>query len=304
MAKKRIDFDFFQCETISSSANAPKKSTDEIFSHFKNKFDDQSCTTVQEHNGKTLELRKIEVTDYGYRGVIGSYRKSMLPHVGIPGGDERELDLHENEHLIEKAYFKYFSDYSLLILQRNKIALNSNVFGLYLSSANGYTTALNPIIEVADLKKLLSNEVNLRSANLRIARPTNPKLFENVQHDFTNAIIASLNSSKAASVNLILRGDGNSRDPEERYLDSSLKRALLDLGKHFNVKKADILFEENGIAHPLDLIADRLTHYVEIEMHGKYPDESEIWYALMESRKIKETEIQNYFGSLENGRLR
>lgn len=301
--RKRIDFDFFQCETISSKGNLPKISTNEVFHGFKSKFDSQSGTTVQECNGKTLELRKLEETDYGFRGAIGSFKESMLPHVGIPGGNERELDLHENEHLIEKAYFKFFSDYSLLIFQRNRMALNSDTFGLYLSSLNGYTTALNPILEVSDLEKLMNNQVKLRSVNLSIARPTNPELFKDVEHDFNNAIINSLNSSNAASVNITLRGDGRSRDPEERYLDSALKRALLELTSRFDVKKADIQLEENGIAHPLDLIADRLTHFTEIEMQGKYPDESQVWYALKESRRVKEAELQNYFGSLENGRL-
>ncbi|MCC8995975.1 MAG: hypothetical protein LM517_02710, partial [Nitrosomonas sp.] len=295
-------FSFHTPEMI-IARNLPKISSDEIFRRFKHKFGSRTENTVQQCNGRTLELRKIEETDYGFRGAIGSYRESLLPHVGIPGGNERELNLEENEHLIEKAYFKYFSDYSLLIFQRNRMALNSSLFSLYLSSFNGYTTALNPILEVADLKRLMGGEANLRSINLTIARPTNPDLFLDVKHDFNNAIIASLNSSNAASVNLTVRGDGRSRNPKERYLDSALKRALLELLNRFNVKKADIQLEENGIAHPLDLIADRLTHSMEIEMQGKYPDESQVWYALKDSRRVKERELQNYFVSFENGRL-
>ena len=300
--KKKLFFDFFQCETLSGQANLPVISPDEIFNRFKEKYDDNEKNTVRTIRGKTFELRKIEEADYGYRGIIGKYRKAVLPHAAVPGGAERELDLDEDEHLIEKAYFKYFSDFSLLILQRNKFALNSALLSQYLS-INGYTTALNPIIEAADLQRLMRNEVNLRSLKIIIAKPTNPDLFIDIQHDFNNAIIASLGSSNAASINVSLRGDGRSHDPENRFLSLNLKPALIELKNRFNLKKADILLEENGITHPLDLVADRLFYFTDIEMIGRYPLQDDMWAALREARDEKEQEIQNYFGVLGHAQL-
>jgi len=300
--QKRFYFDFFQCETLSGQAHLPQIPPDEIFRRFLTRFNNDGENTVRTFQGKTLELRRIEETDYGYRGVIGKYRKAILPHAAVPGGAERELDLDEDEHLIEKSYFKYFSDYALLILQRNKFALNSNVFSRYLS-INGYTTALNPIIEAADLQRLMNNEVNLRSLKLAVARPTNPDLFVDIEHDFNNSIIASLNSSNAAVINLSLRGNGYSDDPEQRFLSFNLKNALIELKNRFNLKKADILLEENGITHPLDLVTDRLFYFTEIEMIGRYPLAADMWAALRESRDEKEQELQNYFGVLGNGQI-
>ncbi len=300
--QKKFYFDFFQCETLSGQANLPRIPPDEIFRRLKSKYDNDGENTVRTLAGKTLELRRIEETDYGYRGVVGKYRKSILPHAAVPGGNERELDLREDEQLIEKAYFKYFSDNSLLILQRNRFALNSHIFGQYLS-LNGYTTSLNPIIEAADLHRLIRNEVNLRALDIVIARPTNQNMFVGIEHDFNNSIIASLNSSNAAVIHLNLRGNGKSDDPEKRYLSLNLKRAIIELKNRFNLKKADVLLEEGGLAHPLDLVADRLSHSTLIEMVGKYPLASDMWAALRESREEKEQELQNYFGVLGNDRL-
>lgn len=300
--QKRFYFDFYQCETLTGQANLPQVAPDEIFRRFKEKYDNDEENTVRTMQGRTLELRRISETDYGYRGVIGKYRRAVLPHAAIPGGAERELDLEEDEHLIEKSFFKYFSDYRLLILQRNRYAINSTLFSNYLS-INGYTTLLNPIIETADLQRLMDNQTNLRSVNLTIARPTNPDVFIGIEHDFNNSIISSLNSSNAASINLSIRGDGYTKEPEKRFLNLNIKGALLELKNRFNLKKADILLEENGVSHPLDLVADRLFYFTDIEMTGRYPVSADMWAALRESRDGKEQEIQNYFGTLGHGQI-
>ena len=200
---KKFYFDFYQC-TVKSSHKLPETSMDAIFDIFKKPFDSNESNTVKKISGRELELRSIEKTDYGFRGTIGKYTKANLPHAAVPGGNEREIDLNDNEHLLEKAYFKYFTDYSLLVFQRNRYAVSSDYFGHYLSTG-GYTVSLNPIIEPADLQRLMRNEVQLRSATLSIARPTNPALFEDVEHDFNNTIIQSLSTSNATTVNLICR---------------------------------------------------------------------------------------------------
>ena len=147
----------------------------------------------------------------------------------------------------------------------------------------------------------MNNQVNLRSIDLTIARPTNSNLFCNNAHDFNNSIIATLNGSNAASIHLTLRGDGRSHNPERRFLGTNLKSALIELVANYNLKKAKILLEENGIMEPIDLVADRLFYYTDIYMNGKYPLPDNMWTALRESRENKETELQNYFGTIGNG---
>ncbi|UYI50027.1 hypothetical protein OFO16_18700 [Vibrio natriegens] len=176
--------------------------------------------------------------------------------------------------------------------------------GKYLTES-AYVTVLNPIIETADLQWLMNNHVQIRTAEFAIARPTNPALFNDVEHDFNNSIISTLNGTGTAVLNLSLRGNARSDIAEERYLASTLKGALRELQTKFDVKKCKLLLEndETLITHPVDLVADRLFYVKTIEVEGRYPPAFEMWLALDEARSEKENELANYFGDLNQARL-
>ena len=297
--RKKIYFDFFQCEVIASQQLPTVINMNVIFQDLKSALEDSNISTDKKIFGHTININKIERTQYGYRGIICKYRTENLPHAGTLNGDERELILSEGEHLIEKTFFKYFHDCSLLIMQRNWNAINYNQFSGYLSR-HDCTVSLNPIIKAADLQLLMSNTSNLKWAKLQIARPTNLELFDPNKHDLDNAIYATLGSSKAATINMTLRGDARSNDPEKRYLSPALKRAFYELQDKFDVRKAQLELEEGGIAHPIDLISDRLVYYEEIELHGRYPDAHDMWSALMNAKGSKQEELDSYFGIQDN----
>jgi hypothetical protein len=69
---------------------------------------------------------------------------------------------------------------------------------------------------------------------------------------------------------------------------------------NFNVKKAQLELEESGITHPIDLIADRLVYFEEIELHGRYPDAHDMWTVLMNAKINKQGELDSYFGIQDN----
>lgn len=300
---KRVWCDFFQCKIINSRADLPIRTMEQVFDGLVTLHNSPSQNTVRDLGGKAYELRDIEPTATGYRGVIAKYKKADLPHAAIPGGEERELNLDKDEQLLEKAYFSYFSDHALMILQRNRNAISSTRFGIYLTQG-GYNVNLNPIIEAADLRRLMAGDVNIRVAELSIARPTNPELFEGLEHDFNNSIMQSLGSSNAAKINLSLRGDGYSKDPRQRYLDSRLKRALLEMKDRFHVSKAQLELEDaGGVVHPLDLVTDRLVYDEVVEFDGRYPPPNRMREVIDNARNDKEVELQNYFGALADARI-
>jgi hypothetical protein len=303
---KKIYADFYRCEVMEGKHSISSISADLVFDKLYD-FYNKKQSTAKSVNGGLFELRSVEKTDYGYRGVIGRYRMANLPHVAIVGGAEREIDLSEDEHLIEKTFFKYFVDYSLLVVQRNRFGISYNQISKYLSLIfNKHDISVSPVIETADLKLLMSGKTHLRCATLIIARPTGTEPFKDVgdQISFKNSLIRTLNSSNAATVNITLRGDSHSSDPEKRYLDSALKRAFLELTGDFSIKKAELQLEEDGVVHhPLDLVADRLQYYEEVTMHGRYPSATDMWSLLMNARHSKEGELKSYFGAIDNGRL-
>lgn len=261
-------------------------------------------STVKEIARRNYELRSIEETEFGFKGIIGKHRENDLPHAAIIGGEEREIELAPNENLLEKAHFFFYEDYQLLILQRNHICISSNNLGKYFSH-QGYVTTLSPVIEPTDLQWLMRDNIKVRNAQISIARPRNPELFRDIQHDFNNSIIATLNSTGSAKINLSMRGDARSKDPEKRYLSSPFKRAIREMQSTFDVEKCQILLEEEDslVTHPVDLVADRLVFTKRIESEGRYPPSFEIWSSLTEARTEKERELVNYFGALGSERL-
>ena len=303
MPSKKYNFDFYECSTFNSSANALPRSSFDILNGMLAKFV-QGDSSVKQIGSNSYELRHIESTNYGFKGVIGKHRQNDLPHAAIIGGNEREISLAENENLLEKAYFTYHSDYSILILQRNHLCISSNNTGKYLTES-AYVTTLNPVIEPVDLQWLMNNHVQIRTAEFAIARPTNPELFNDIEHDFNNSIISTLNGTGTAQLNLSLRGNARSDVAEERYLASTVKGALRELQTKFDVKKCKLLLEddETHITHPVDLVADRLFYNKQIEIEGRHPPIFEMWTALDEARVEKENELTNYFGDLNQERL-
>lgn len=304
MPTKKYRFDFYLCDTRSANANSPAITTEIVLRQFHSDYDNPEKNTIKKIGRINYEIRHIEETDFGFRGVIGKYRANDLPHAAELGGAERELELNPNEGLLEKSHFHFYADYSLLILQRNHFCIGWNAFRKYLSPA-GYSTALDPIIESQDLGWLLDNTIQVRTAKINIARPTNPEIYQGIQHDFNNAIFAGLGASGSAAINLSLRGDARATAPEERYLSNGFKRALIEMQEVFEVKNCQLLLEntDTHVEHPVDLVADRLTYEKEINVEGRYPSSPLMWDALQEAREGNDEELLNYFGDLHRARI-
>lgn len=303
MPIKTYHFDFYQCVTRNATANAPAKTTGDIFRAL-HTLKTNGRSTAKDIGKTQFELRQIDETDFGFRGTIGKHRANDLPHAAVVGGDEREIALEDNENLLEKAQFHFYEDHQLLILQRNIRCINYDKFCKYLRH-QGYVTALNPVIEPTDLKWLIDDKVGVKTATLSIARPRNPELFNGAEHNFNNTLFSALGGTNTAVLNLALRGDGRSDNPDERYLCNSFKRGIREMQNIFEVKKCKLILENNEthVTHPVDLILDRLVHSEEIEVEGRYPPSFEIWEALTQAREQRENELTTYFGDINSPQL-
>lgn len=103
MPSKRFFFDFYQCNTISTDAHAAIQSPEDVFNNLFDVYSEAPQQTVRKVGSKLVEIRFMERTAYGYRGVIGKHRSNDLPHVAVAGGQEREILLEANENLLGKV---------------------------------------------------------------------------------------------------------------------------------------------------------------------------------------------------------
>ncbi|MDC5717857.1 DUF6731 family protein [Vibrio europaeus] len=297
MATKQFIFDFYSCDTNVSQANVTQQNSHQVFQNLLDTFQASPEGTVKDVGRHLLEIRDIRATTYGFKGIFGKHRRNNLPHAAVAGGTERELPLAPNENLLEKAHFTFYTQNSLLVIQRNRFCANADVLGHFLSPAN-HVTMLNPIIEPASLAWLANNRVRVKVAKINVAKPRNPELLRELNHDFNNSLLNTLNGTNSAQLNLVFRGDTRSDDPEERYLDNSFKRALRELQETLDVTKLDLTTENEDtmVEHPIDLVSDRLKHFDNVSMNGRYPDSFDMWDKLEDAKNTKQDELNNFFG--------
>jgi hypothetical protein len=228
-----------------------------------------------------------------FQGVFARFRSDDLPHVGKPGGKERELDIGPEDGLLEKNYFLYFRQHQLLVYQENGNGSAVGRLGEYFTRYFNTTTVFQPVLQPDATRRLLQNDVEPMSLELSFARPTNANWFP--PDDFSKELLALMKSAKAPSIRLLMKGSG--RGAQRQPLSRKIKRSVVGLLGHGDVKVARLLVDDNEGRHPIDLIADRLTHHIDVEMVGRYPAEHSVFNGLMEAKDEHNGALEAIFGA-------
>lgn len=296
MPTRKYTFDFYGTSYASSNAEAPARTLGDRL-HDIHELKNARQPYYKEIGSLTYEVRELVPTEYGFKGVVGKHRHIDLPPAAFVGGDERELELDEGENILEKSHFQYHADMGVIVVQRNVMCIGHTKLAILFAEA-GYTCALNPVVNPADLRKLAQGNMMLKHAKISIARPTNPALFQGLEHDFNNTIFQSMDQTGSAKLNAEFRGDGRSRDPERRYLDPRIKRAFRELTATFDVDRCDILLEDidTGMTHPIDLVADRVLAVKQVETVGRNATTVDIFHAMEEAKLEQQDRLEQYFG--------
>lgn len=254
---------------------------------------------VHEIGGHLYEIRDLVSHNNGasFHGVFAKFRKDDLPHAGAPGGEEREIDLDDDEGLLEKNHFLYFRAHELLVYQRNGHGSTTNRMGMYLSGLFNETVIFNPVLQSEPMRRLLRGEAQPRTLDLSFAKPTNPDAFP--RDDWNANLISVLTRAGGARMSIHISA-GKSKDPQVRYLGRQIKRAITQLINNTEVTKARFVVEEDGVQHPIDLIADRLLSQQAVRMNGHYPIPDEMYRALRRARDEHRAALHEYFGDPDN----
>lgn len=251
--------------------------------------------------GMVHEIRELRLHHGGatFSGVFAKFREDDLPHAGSPGGDERELGLDDGEGLIEKNHFLYHSNRELLIFQRNGNGSTTSRLGAYFSDIAGETTIFNPVLQAEPTRRLMRNELLPRSLTLSFTKPSNPEMYPD--DIWSNRLFSILNDAGGVRMHTRISSDARSTDEEKRYLSNRIKAAACELIDIDGVSVAKLDVEdEDGMNHPIDLIADRLLSSQEVEMDGRYPVTEAIYAALRRAKDECAAELQEIFGGQGN----
>lgn len=268
----------------------------ELLSDWFRKLIDLPRAPVKTYSDVTYELREYNANDTAtiFWGVFAKYRADDLPHAGSPGGDERELDLAEEEGLIEKNYFRYYRKNELLLFQRNRNASTSGQFARYLSGSSDGIVVFNPVLQPEPTRRLLRGEVLPRKLDLSISRPKNPAMYD--RNVWARRVIGLLSESGGVRLRVSVTSDARSKVEQEHYLDAKIKRAMTAFVDSGDAKIARLIIEEEGLEHPIDLIADRIVSWQDVEMNGRYPEMKSMQKALQRAVREHRASLQEIFG--------
>ena len=256
----------------------------------------QGGIPVYQSGSLSYDIRDLMVTPKGAFGVFAKYRTSDIPHIGVPGGGEREVEINDDEGLIEKNHFLYYRKRQLLIWQLNRHGSTERRFAEYLCDCNAETVAFHPVYQPDAVRRLMRNEVVPRALTVSMARPTNPELFRD--NELTRGLVSILSQAEGTRLQIRITSDLRSTDAADRRLSDRVKAAMRELAAErtvVSVAKMDV--EEDGITHPLDLLHDRITSRQSVEMAGRYPLQTAMFEALKTAHDEEGPALDEYFGS-------
>lgn len=244
----------------------------------------------------TWEVRDLEKATDGsaYRGSLTKLRRTGLPMKAKKGGQEESLGLADDEGLVEKTFFVYFLDKNLLLWQASKMCGGPARLRAVLKGVAGVDVSFNTIVQAGAVERLLEGKGVMKSFEISVAKPTNTDVFSDDQ--FTSGVLGLLSEAGGDKMVLTFKTDGRLKNGTP--LNEKLRQILSVLSARDEVETAKIdLSDEDGNIEPVDLVADRIRAYQDVQHDGKYPKPEAVYAAIHASRDQKSAELAAVFGT-------
>lgn len=244
----------------------------------------------------TWELRNLERINEGrgFRGAMTKLRHTGLPTKAKRGGEEESLGLAEDEGLVEKAFFSYFSHRRLLLWQANKMCGSPVKLRAILRDVLGADVSFNTVAQAGAVERLLDGKGVMKNFDITLARPTNSDIFPN--DNFTSGLLGLLSEAGGDRMVVGVRTDG--RLKAGTPINEKLRRVFSLITERDEVEAARIdLADDDGNIEPVDLVADRIRAYQDVTLNGKYPDARAVYAAIDISLEQKAAELAVIFGA-------
>lgn len=230
-----------------------------------------------------------------FAGQFRKFRTDDLPEIGSTGEDASEIELDDDEGLVERNFFIFYPKHQVLAWCRNSHGNTPNQFARFLSSLWSTKVEAGPILQPDAAKRLMRRGVELKKIKLVIPRPANPDMYD--ANEFNRELMAMMSGANADSIHLEMGIDARRMDTAGS-LTSRLKTALKQAA-NLGASSARAVVYDDGIEHPIDLIADRVFSVQEIETNAKYPPAGTMYTAIDSALHECKGQLNEYFGSDE-----
>ncbi|WP_248915843.1 DUF6731 family protein [Pseudomonas moorei] len=263
-----------------------------------NSIIDGEVESISDTGGYTRDIWNLTARKRpgSFVGQLRKFRTTDLPETGRAGGTSKQLLLADDEGVVERNFFVYYKQHQLLGWHRNGHGNSPRQLAAFLSSLWGTRVSIDPVLQPEAIKRLMNGNIDLKKITLTVPRPTNPDLYPD--DDYGKEIIELMNKSGADSVHIVLGIDTRRGDTDGK-LSGKLKRAMSELTA-MGATTARAVVYDDGLEHPIDLIADRVVSYQDIETNARFPPSATMYEAIDKAREECKGAINDYFGEMEN----
>ena len=229
-----------------------------------------------------------------YAGQVRKIRQANLPEVGALGRDAKKLELEMGEGVIEKNFFVYYKENSLLVMHRNDDGNSGNHLAQLLTASAGVAFYASPVIRPDQAEMLLNSKLNIKKFSVKIPKPTNPEIYP--QDSISAKTLELLNNSGADFLDVTFTVDQKIETSAGR-LSSALQSAIgsmLSMG----ATKAKLDTDENGKILPIDLIANRIYSSQRISTNSYFPPDESMYKLSDQAKEDQRESLNDYFGAV------
>lgn len=285
--RRQYRIDFFQLSIV---ANGEIASADDVFRAIL----DGNLAAVAESGGFTREVYELahRGRPNSYTGQFRKFRTYDLPEIGAAGDSAHELELLEGQGLIERNFFVFYAEHSLIGWHVNGHGSTQNQLAKFLGAITGQQMRVDPVPVAGALERLMAGDVITKKITATIARPTNAAMMPD--DDYSSEFIRLLSGFDGDSLHISIGIDARRGDSAGR-LTNRAKDALRALAASgATTARADVI--EDGIEHPIDLLLDRVKSFQYAESDSKYPSRTTMFTLIDLAHRESLADFQCHFG--------
>lgn len=260
---------------------------------------DKQSPSPSNHEGFTREIWGLKKrADGSFSGELRKFRNSNIPDKGAPGKQSTPIPLAKDEGIIERNFFVFYPRINVIGWHYNHMACGISRFSAFLSTIFGSKVKPAPLLEKDAIARLMRGDVKMKKIQLTIPRPRNPEFYPDT--DFSQKTLQLLGDAGADTMQIVM-GINTRRGDSDGRLKQNIKFAMQELVE-FGAKKAVIdVFDADGVVHPVDLIAERISSYQSVVTDARFPP-AETMYRLIDTAYAENREsINAYIGEDELG---
>ncbi|MDT3530256.1 DUF6731 family protein [Stenotrophomonas pavanii] len=251
-----------------------------------------TMSKVFEDSGITREVFDIEQRAGRFTGSLRKFRHHDLPEIGTPGFAAHEIDLNDDQGLIEKNFWALYESHSIVLWHANGNANSAKQFERTLTHLLGTRVHLTPLIRQDALRRLMDGSLVLKSLEVSVPRPRNTSFYP--EDEWNQSIMNAMAAAEGDRIKVTITSD--SRIDKNAHLANRMKNALAELVRGRSASTVKAVVQEDGMIHPIDLLADRLISTQEIEHDGRYPNKEGMYGAFDAAFQEEQESIVDVLG--------